>query len=75
MTWTKTPPTEPGWYLRCLMRGGKSLGIHLAAVELIDGDLCRWNPKPYNRPVPVAISPKGHVALWIGPIPLPGDNK
>ena len=73
MTWTTTPPTEPGYYwLREWLCSVGGIHGHFAAVEMarVDADAGVWL-RTHTGAEPLSwFDP---LSLWAGPLHPPGD--
>lgn len=60
LTWTKTMPTEPGWYWR--------RGARVEILEVTREDGCLW---VHNGVRSWELNDSWSMSEWAGPIPLP----
>jgi hypothetical protein len=72
MTWTKQPPSRPGWYW--LLNPNEDPGLPTIVQIFFDWESGRWlviipasHPKASSR----VQALQGFEALWAGPIELP----
>ena len=70
MTWTKEPPTEPGWYWKREIREGRIMSSEMVEVEIAESGEVLYT---YHADYDGAFRSTPGWNEWAGPIPEPQE--